>query len=759
MSIVIKKVEISNIQAHKYFVFTPNAEGITAIRGANGTGKSTIVDSIAWALYGTKPPGVAKAINLYNEEASFPDDKCFVKLFLKVDGRDILVERKMLDKNGKTECNVVEEFINDDGETEQKHQAGPAVSHAETYIRKLLRMDEKGFLTAILIQQKEVDKLISASARERAGVIEKLTGISSITEALKEAKQEFNTINRMVKAADFDEKKLEQDIAEKKKLDITYKQHMSKKTKLEENLKKSSEEYKNLSAQVEEEYAKIQANEENKTTLGELKARIDVGEETLAEKVAEKDEKKKNLSLIATGADFADTETKLSEVREKLSDRNFVKKEINQSRSQSTEQLDEYKKLIEKSSIKTLEAATTKKEETEKRIKEFTEELSLNNENIVSWNTEIKKLDRAIKVLSDKDGTCPTCLQHVDHVEVAVASLNSEKEKLQETVEETLAKNEKLETNQDKAEGMVKKLEIIITAVTETSELEEKLIELNATEEENDAAIVVLEAELKSLTKIYDELKQHEDKKREYDKLVEQVKRTVQLIDSLKGKMNSITEEIKKSGVITDTALERLRKKANDAQEKYTSEALELKETTGEVNLVEEQLRNLSTMITSQQEEMKSYQELLNKNEIAKATVKVIEEFKEDRIKSSVPILESYASDLINRFTEGKFTGIRMNSKFNTTVVLANGKTRAVGSLSGGELSLTSIALLVSISMLLNGADSRNPIILDEVFVSQDSNRADLSISTIKEVCKGQVIMIAHNESLDSVADKVVELQ
>lgn len=60
--------------------------------------------------------------------------------------------------------------------------------------------------------------------------------------------------------------------------------------------------------------------------------------------------------------------------------------------------------------------------------------------------------------------------------------------------------------------------------------------------------------------------------------------------------------------------------------------------------------------------------------------------------------------------------------------------------------------------MLLNGSGAKNPIILDEVFVSQDANRAELSISTIKEVCQGQVIMIAHNESLDAVADKIVQL-
>ena len=60
--------------------------------------------------------------------------------------------------------------------------------------------------------------------------------------------------------------------------------------------------------------------------------------------------------------------------------------------------------------------------------------------------------------------------------------------------------------------------------------------------------------------------------------------------------------------------------------------------------------------------------------------------------------------------------------------------------------------------MLLNQGTSQNLIILDEVLVSQDYTRAEAIIETIREICKGQIVLIAHNDSIDAHSDKVVEI-
>jgi len=759
MSINIKQVEISNIQAHKHFVFIPNSEGVTAIRGANGTGKSTIVDSIAWALYGTKPPGVSKAIDLYNEEASFPKDKCFVKVELTVDGRHFTVERKMLDKKGKTECNVVEHFVDEETkESEDRHQAGPAVSHAEIYIRKILRMDEKGFLTAILIQQKEVDKLISATARERAAVIEKLTGISSISNALTEARQEYNVINKTVNALDVDEK----EVVEKKKEYSKLVADLAKETKKVEDLQLKSQKskalYTKLSTQVEEEYQKIQDNDNNRKRENFLNAKIETYEENLEELVKEKDIQKKQLSLVVAGSNVEELETQIKTLRRDLNSKQVQYNELIRDIKKSEDKITQHKSLLEKSTVKTLQDASNSQYKAEAKVEQLKNKINDHHDSNISLNSEIKKLERAIRVLSSDKGTCPTCLQDVEDAKAAVEMLNKQKEEINEKIDSNDSEISSLSETCDKTENLVEKFTLLVEALEETETLNSEIKDNSDKRDKLKATIVASEAEIDALTKVYDEAKKQADKKESYDNLVTRIKKLAEAINTMKGELNSIQDSIKQSGAISESALESVRKKMASAHDSYNSDSIAYTESSGDLKVFKEKINNLEQNIENLEKEVKSYKALLNSREIAKATVQVIEEFKKDRINNSVPIIESYASDLITRFTEGKFTGIKMDDKFNTKVVLSNGKTRSVGSLSGGELSLSSIALLISISMLLNGSGSKNPIILDEVFVSQDSNRADLSISTIKEVCQGQVIMIAHNESLDSIADKVVEL-
>lgn len=759
MSIVLHSVELSNIQVHESFVFTPDENGITAIRGANGTGKSTIVDSIAWALYGIKPPGVAKMIALYREGAEFSKDKCFVKIDLTVDGRHFIVERKMLDKHGKTECNVIEYFIQDDGSRDEKHQAGPAVSHSEKYIRKLLKMDANGFLTAILIQQKQVDKLISATTSQRGAVIEKLTGVSAITQALKNAREDLNVLNKMSKSSTVDEKELESNIQKRDKMKKSVAKKREKLETDKEKLDKAEEESQSLTEQVNNEYEKIQQADKDQQKIRILEAQIEVSDKNLADAIAEKDEAKSSLSSLSAVADVKSLSDDINKARKSLRSKELVFDNAKSNIESSEKTVEQYNEIIQESKKeRSVDEAREELEAQELQVEKLRIAIEKMHDDSVSYGSEVKKLDRAIKVLSADNGTCPTCLQDVADVTTAVDALNSQKDDLQSKISENNEKIVKYKESLAKKLGTVDKFEQLIEALSKRQStsvyIEEQTKVLNSAKGE----IKALEKEIEALNKVYDDAKKQADKKDAYDKLVRKVKELIIKNDGQKEDLSDAKERLKNSGVISESALEKLRKKSSNAADKYNKLSLSYSELLGDVRVEDEQLRTLSVVIETQEKEVKEYEELLSSKEHAQSVVKVIEEFREDRIRNSVPVIEAYASDLLSRFTENKFTAVRMDSKFNARVVLADGSERAVGSLSGGELSLTSIALLISISMLLNGSGAKNPIILDEVFVSQDANRAELSISTIKEVCQGQVIMIAHNESLDAVADKIVQL-
>ena len=49
-------------------------------------------------------------------------------------------------------------------------------------------------------------------------------------------------------------------------------------------------------------------------------------------------------------------------------------------------------------------------------------------------------------------------------------------------------------------------------------------------------------------------------------------------------------------------------------------------------------------------------------------------------------------------------------------------------------------------------------LILDEVLTAMDSDRASAILEAMQGVSGGQIIIVAHNEIIKNIADKVVEL-
>ena len=98
----------------KYFrgitdkTFTPAIDGITAIVGENGTGKTSILAGISWCLYGEKPEGVKRADALINEKADYKagDRTQVTCVIIAGDGRLLRVNRRITTRKGATEVDM-----------------------------------------------------------------------------------------------------------------------------------------------------------------------------------------------------------------------------------------------------------------------------------------------------------------------------------------------------------------------------------------------------------------------------------------------------------------------------------------------------------------------------------------------------------------------------------------------------------------------------------------------------------------------------
>lgn len=750
MGLKLLRIELVNIRSHKHIVFEPELEGITAIQGANGMGKSSIVDSTAWCLYGTKPNGVSKANEIFKTGIG-EKDPAWAKVDLEVDGKPMRFERRRVNKHGGIEVEVFQIEKNTDGTEKLTNVAGPSITHAESYIRKLLRMDEKGFLAAVLIQQKQVDQLISASPRERGQVIEKLTGIAGVTAALTEAKQDFNALKKAASFSTIDPHTLEKLKSEEHSVTESAKELKSKLQVLKEKAVELKRNGEGVKIELETASALFERKNKLENDLNAYTLKKTLKEEDLTSVMEEKDKAKQQLN-IGSGQSV---ETLNGLIRDKETESKKVS--LVQGRAEDKKEALE-QGLIERRALleETADLNDDLNEVTE-NIETVKTELKERKNFLIQSASEKKTLEQAIGIIEHGD-SCPTCLQTVANPSVATKALLDSVASLDARVDETRTDIASLEEKLSEAAGVRDKLIAKDEAVTWIAKAEKALKD---TKKELDGAagsLRLVEKELKVLRGKLDEARQEEQKKQAHQRLLERAQRLTGELEDIDFQISKIKKESSELGASSQREINSLQKRLDEIRGKHSSASMDYTSKTGELKLQVQKIEHLRKDIARHEEDIRKHNELVQSVAVAAHTHELIGEFREERIRNSIPVIEVYASDLLSRFTEGKFTRLSLNQKFEATVYLADGTPRAVGLLSGGELSAAAMALRLAISLLLNSGADQNLMILDEVLVSQDANRAEQILTTLKEVARGQVILIAHNESIDSVADKIVTL-
>ena len=152
---------------------------------------------------------------------------------------------------------------------------------------------------------------------------------------------------------------------------------------------------------------------------------------------------------------------------------------------------------------------------------------------------------------------------------------------------------------------------------------------------------------------------------------------------------------------------------------------------------------------------MARYSEALEAIEVASGALAVVEEYRAERIRTGVPLVAEAASRFLAACTDGAFTGLSLDEKYNVSVTTADGVGRDCGVLSGGELSAAAMALRMGLAEVAGGGGM---MVLDEVLVSQDAARAELMLQAVKSLSAGQVVMVAHSPVVLDVADAIVEM-
>ena len=166
-------------------------DGLTAVVGLNGAGKSTIFEAVSWVLYG--PVAARTPSDQIKRVSAEPRDSCRVELEFDFEEHQYRIVREMSGKTLSASATVTM-----DGKV-----AATGAEVVSKFMQKTLGMDFKSFFTSIFAKQKELNTLSSMNASERRPLILKMLGIDSLDEVIKtirsDKKQKTMLIERLSK--------------------------------------------------------------------------------------------------------------------------------------------------------------------------------------------------------------------------------------------------------------------------------------------------------------------------------------------------------------------------------------------------------------------------------------------------------------------------------------------------------------------------------------------------------------------------------
>ena len=173
----LQALEITNFRVIKSarVVFPDRVIGVV---GPNGAGKSSIVEAIAWALYGNQAARTGK--NEIKSTFSNPDDTCEVRLDFSINDVKYRVIRRLV---GRTERAEVALYRGDASES-------VGVNETRRYVGELLGLDWRGFLTSFLARQQELNALSDLQPSKRRDHLAGMLGIERLDKAIQRVKDD-----------------------------------------------------------------------------------------------------------------------------------------------------------------------------------------------------------------------------------------------------------------------------------------------------------------------------------------------------------------------------------------------------------------------------------------------------------------------------------------------------------------------------------------------------------------------------------------
>lgn len=780
-------LKVSNFRVLKKLSLSfPDA--VIGIIGPNGAGKSSLVEAISWVLYGNQAARSGKG-EIKSVFAGRYED-CEVSLEFIVNEEKYRVVRRLV---GSLERPEVELYRGEASES-------VGVNETRRYVGELLGLDWKGFLTSFLARQQELNALSDLQPAKRRDHLAGMLGIERLDKAIQKAKEDTRSNERQVSF-------LERQLTESGQIEGQIEQLTQRITQLSHQVNHRATVQKAAETAYVEAQADFLKVQQAKSEWLQLQAKLEAEEKTKANLCQQLDSLRQEASRLADfQQELARLEqklTNLSGLRERLETMKLAKgrlemrselakqiTELSSEKSQIEERIASNDKLLADYSGQLNSIPDNVREllsDNQQRLEQARSEYSRLHAHKVSREGEIGKLKQQMASIAQfgPESKCDRCLRPFgDSLPEIKAHLNKELSELEEKAREVQQQLQIKQEEGKKLKALGQDLEVKTKARYELTVRKEACLDEQKSLRERKEALL---SKLAKVSDQHDQLKQIEFDEAQFSSLaanVEQLEQTQSRYNQLKGSLsrfpavNQAIEEYTCKVAVTSeevtrlkSELERLAHREKDFEKvKNSFEAAQghLEAVKNEYLAGSKELELNQKELEGKLEQMKRFEQAAQELEDCRTNqyygeklASLFAQFRTQLIAGIRPTLAEISSRLISQMTNGKYSLVELDDKYNLRV-MDYGQYFGVDRFSGGEKDLANLCLRLAISLALTESAglSRSFIILDEIFGSQDNERKDLIVRALANLKTRfpQILLITHVEDLKDRVEQLIEV-